>query len=69
MCPTRWTVRADSLNSILENYSILLDFWQEAVDIVADSEMKARIFGVSYSMKSFNFLVWNLFRPFCFTIF
>ena len=56
LCPTRWTVRADSLNSILENYSILLDFWQEAVDIVADSEMKARILGVSYSMKSFNFL-------------
>ncbi len=24
LCPTRWTVRADSLASVIENYDVLL---------------------------------------------
>ena len=26
LCPTRWTVRADALNSILDNFSVFLEF-------------------------------------------
>ena len=29
LCPTRWTVRADSLLSILSNYSVLLSTWDD----------------------------------------
>ena len=29
LCPTRWTVSADSLSSILENYSALIYTWDE----------------------------------------
>ena len=25
LCPTHWTVQRDSLNSVCENYSVLLD--------------------------------------------
>ena len=56
LCPTRWTVCADSLGSIVDNYTTLQDTWEEAVDIVHDTETKARIRGVSSQMKTFNFL-------------
>lgn len=51
LCPTRWTVRADSLFSIM-----LLDTWDKAGEIARDTESKARIQGVSSQMKTFNFL-------------
>ena len=55
LCPTRWTVRADSLASIIENYSSLQSTWDEVVDITRDSEIKARIIGVAAQMKTFEF--------------
>ena len=39
LCPTRWTVRADSLLSILDNYSVLLNTWEEAIEVARDTEM------------------------------
>ena len=55
LCPTRWTVKAESLNSILENFTVLLSLWGESIDIVRDTEMKARIQGVAAQMKKFDF--------------
>ena len=48
-------MRADALLSIIDNYEVLLDTWEEAVDIVRDTETKARINGVSAMMKTFDF--------------
>ena len=56
VCPTRWTVRADSLHSIFENYTALFSTWEEAIDAAKDTESKARIQGVSSQMNTFNFL-------------
>ena len=28
LCPTRWTVRANSLQSVLDNYSVLQELWK-----------------------------------------
>lgn len=56
LCPTRWTVRADSLASILDNYTILQDTWEEAVEIVKETATKARINGVAGQMKTYDFL-------------
>ena len=56
LCPTRWTVRADSLFSIISNYSVLMSTWDEATEVVKDTESKARIQGVRAQMKTFNFL-------------
>ena len=36
LCPTRWTVCADSLGSIVDNHVTLQDTWEEAADIVHD---------------------------------
>ena len=56
LCPTRWTVRADSLHSIISNYSLLMSTWMEAIEAARDTETKARIQGVQSQMNTFNFL-------------
>lgn len=48
LCPTGWTVRADSLLSIVSNYEALQSTWDKAVTIAKDTETKARIHGVSF---------------------
>lgn len=53
LCPTCWTVRADSLASIVSNYSILEDTWLEVM--ARDTETKARINGIQEQMKEFSF--------------
>ena len=56
LCPTRWTVRAESLSSILANYDHILLLWETGVHEASNTEMKARILGVRSQMQSFNFL-------------
>ena len=56
LCPTRWTINADSLASIIGNYAVLQNTWEEAVDAVRDTESKARINGVAAQMEKFAFL-------------
>ena len=56
LCPTRWTVRGLSLQSVLDNYEALLSVWEEALDGSLDSEMRARIIGVEAQMLKFEFL-------------
>ena len=56
LCPTRWTVRAASLQSILDNYQVLFQVWEEALGSSLDGEMRARIIGVDAQMHTFDFL-------------
>ena len=53
--PTRWTVRADSLASIISNFDALRITWEEALEEVRDTETKARIIGVATQMPLFDF--------------
>lgn len=55
LCPTRWTVRAKSLSSVIENYTTIQSLWDEALDTTSDTEMKARIRGVASQMMTFGF--------------
>ena len=41
LCPTRWTVWAQSLASIIGNYKELWHLWEECVQKTTDTEMKA----------------------------
>ena len=34
LCPTRWTVRASSMKSIIENYSASQDLLENAAEII-----------------------------------
>ena len=54
LCPTRWTIRAESLASIIANIQQL---WEAALQAACDTRTKARIHGVRSQMKSFNFLL------------
>lgn len=56
LCPTRWTVRAEALQSILGNYTALQELWVESNDKVKDSEIKYRIHGVASQIKTFSYL-------------
>ena len=56
LCPTRWTVRAASLNSVLENYSVLQSLWEISYECSKDSETRSRIIGVKAQMQNFDFL-------------
>lgn len=60
MCPTRWTVRAISLKSIIDNFDVLKDTWDKAMEVVKDSETKVRIRGISIQMSTFDYLFDNL---------
>ena len=56
LCPTRWTVRAESIKSILANYDVLKMTWDEALEATKDTETKARIRGVAAQMSTFTYL-------------
>ena len=56
LCQTRWTVRADSLASIMANYADLRRLWVEALAATSDTNMKARIQGITSQMHTFRFL-------------
>ena len=56
LCPTRWTVRAASLKSVIDNYLVFQALWEEVRDAVTDSEIRARVIGVNATMNRFDFL-------------
>ena len=56
LCPKSWMVRAQSLEGVLENYTVLQELWMDCKDFVKNADAGARINGVSAQMKSFDFL-------------
>ena len=56
LCPTRWTVKAMSLQSVIDNYSVFQELWVEAMDMTKDSEARSRVCGVEAQMTKFEFL-------------
>ena len=55
LCPTRWTVRAEALKSVVDNYEVLNELWHECLKFVKETEMKARIHGVRSQMQQFDY--------------
>ena len=53
LCPTRWTIRADSLRSVLDNYTALQHLWDKCLETRLDTEVKARVIGVKSQMETF----------------
>ena len=56
LCPTRWTVRAGSLKSVIDNYLVFQSLWEEVKDAVTNSEIRACVIGVDATMNRFDFL-------------
>ena len=55
LCPTRWTVRHETLSSIMNNYETFFAFWKEILEDRLDSETRAHVHGLNSQMKAFNF--------------
>lgn len=55
LCPTRWTVRADAMQTIIKNYKVLQELWEQAAGVARDTETIARIQGVASQMKTFEY--------------
>ena len=57
-CPTRWTVRGNSVQSILANYNNLKQLWNECLEAPSrlDPELKSRIIGVQSQMNQYKVL-------------
>ena len=47
---------ASLLQSVLDNYEVLLGVWNEALSLQLDVQMIARITGVNTQMHTFGFL-------------
>ena len=56
LCPNRWTVCTASLESVCSNFIALQTTWEEAVDVMKDTKVKARIAGIAAIMNEFDFL-------------
>ncbi len=46
---------ADTLQSIVMNYDILMLLWEESLEVVKNTEMRSRICGVASCMQSFDY--------------
>ena len=58
-CLTRWTVREDVTASIIENYEVLKQLWDESLVIKLELDIKGRIIGVKFQMSQY-WLVFEL---------
>ena len=56
ICPTRWTVRAYSFASKVENDDNIQLQWETAIRATSDTEMQAIIHGMKSQMSCFKFL-------------
>ena len=50
-CTTHWTIRGETLKSVIVNHNELLELWMWSLSVLKDTAMKARIIGVSTVME------------------
>ena len=55
LCHTGWTVKAISLQSILDNYSVLQTLWESILESKLNPEVKSCIIGVKTQMETSEF--------------
>ena len=56
LCPTHWIVKGESMESVVNNYVMFQNLWEEVKDITNDSEVRACIVGVQAQMEKFELL-------------
>ena len=57
LCPTRWTVCAESMLSVINNYTVFQELCEQAAEIVTDNETVAHTGGVAAQMQPLEFFV------------
>ena len=54
-CPTRWTVRGDTLKALINNHNELMGGWENDIPTTTNTDMKARMIGVQTTMRKLQF--------------
>ena len=55
-CLDRWTVRADSMRSILNNYEYIIELMEQLCDESEDSNTRAQATGILSKLNDYKFL-------------
>ena len=55
LCSTRWTMRAASLQSVVENLVALQELWDDVLETKLDAETKGRVIGAKYQIGTFEY--------------
>ena len=51
LCPTRWTIRANSLRSVLRNYSVLQELWEVSKGHTNDPPLETELLVLSLNWR------------------
>ena len=55
LCTTRWTVRANAFNKVINNFGPLFKLWDICLGDKLDKETRSRILGCKSQMTEFRF--------------
>ena len=55
LCTTRWTVRANAFNKVINNFGPLFELWDICLGDKLDKETRSRILGCKSQMTEFRF--------------
>ena len=54
LCPTCWTVRAASLQSVADNWTVLQELWEECLATKLKPDIKGRVPRMQHQMTTFD---------------
>ena len=55
-CPTRWTFLGNSIGSVVENYQVSQELWEECLDTRLEPDIKGQIIGLNTQMSKYSLL-------------
>ena len=55
MCQTRWTVRGGSLQSVIDNWNLLQELWDECLETKLEPDIKGHIIEVKHQIGKFDY--------------
>ena len=55
LCPTKWTVRASCLQSVIDKWKVLQELSGECLESKLEREIRAQIIGVNHQMTTFEY--------------
>ena len=55
LCPTCWTVRGNSLISVIDNYAVLQEEFNICLESYLEPDIKSRIIGIKHQFHTFEF--------------
>ena len=61
LCTTRWTVRVNRFQKIIDQYDSLQQLWDLCLQEKLTTDVRSKIIGCQAQMQSFKFFFWYMF--------